>query len=86
MSDDLIAILRQFEGRFELSDNVGSSDFLVCIRAADEIQRLRAALMCCVQYDNMCNQTGRSCRDDAPCRCQLEAETWRMVAKDPGDE
>lgn len=54
--------------------------------AADEIQRLRAALMCCVQYDNKCHQTGRSCRDDAPCGCQLEAETWRMVAKDPSHE
>ena len=45
-------------------------------QAADEITRLRSGLMKSVQYDNKCDQTGRSCREDGPCACQKEAETW----------
>ena len=41
-----------------------------------EIARLRSGLMKSVQYDNKCDQTGRSCREDGPCGCQKEVETW----------
>ena len=44
--------------------------------AADEITRLRSGLMKSVQYDNKCDQTGRSCQEDGHCGCQKEAETW----------
>ena len=41
-----------------------------------ESSALQSALLRCVQYDNKCDQTGRSCREDEPCACQKEAETW----------
>lgn len=43
--------------------------------AADEIERLRAALMRCVQYENKCDGTGKPC-NPARCGCALEAEGW----------
>lgn len=45
--------------------------------ARAELEALRAALMRCVQYENDCGQTGRSCRETVPCACQREAEAWR---------
>lgn len=45
-------------------------------KSVGETQRLRSGLMKSVQYDNKCDQTGRSCREDEPCACQKEAETW----------
>lgn len=44
--------------------------------AAREAAKWRAALMRCVQYDNRCDQTTRSCRDNEPCACEREAESW----------
>lgn len=46
------------------------------VEAEREAAKWRAALMRCVQHDNRCDQTARSCRDDKPCDCQLEAESW----------
>lgn len=65
---------------FATGDNLYSEarkhDADVMSEAADEITRLRSGLMKSVQYDNKCDQTGRSCREDGPCGCQKEAETW----------
>ena len=44
--------------------------------AANEIERLRAALMRVLQYENKCDQTGAPCREPARCSCYLESETW----------
>ena len=41
-----------------------------------EATRLRAGLMRVIQYENGCDQTGRSCDASKECACSLEAETW----------
>jgi hypothetical protein len=41
-----------------------------------EATRLRAGLMRVIQYENGCDQTGRSCDASKKCGCSLEAETW----------
>lgn len=41
-----------------------------------EATRLRAGLMRVIQYENGCDQTGRSCDASKKCGCSLEADTW----------
>jgi hypothetical protein len=41
-----------------------------------EAIRLRAGLLRALQYENKCDQTGKSCDASKECACGLEAETW----------
>ena len=45
-------------------------------KARAERDRLRAGLLRMLQYENKCDQTGRSCDASNGCACSLEAETW----------
>ncbi len=45
-------------------------------KALAERDRLQAGLMRVIQYENGCDQTGRSCDASKKCGCSLEAETW----------
>lgn len=42
----------------------------------DEIERLRAGFLRCVQSDNKCTITGAPCREPERCGCHLEMEGW----------
>ena len=43
-----------------------------------ERDRLRSGLLRAIQYENKCDETGKSCDESraCPCACSLEAETW----------
>ena len=76
--DNIVEQLRRFEGRFDLSDDVGSSDFLVCIRAADEIERLRAEVARCEASLLAWIEAVGECNKD---RNRLRAECQRLAGE-----